>query len=127
MTTSFEKIASEAPDLVREAGNHMRKVATALVVSEKLAKDLGHELQLHKLARRMEQRGIESGLDFETKLARLSEIPREKLAAFEQGIELAAAGGGFGAVMSAEDKLARSTTASAETFGEWIAAGGHLT
>jgi hypothetical protein len=119
------KIASEAPTHLRTAGEHMKKMASALLLEEKRAQTAEHELLLHKLARRMEQRQLETGMDFETKLAHLRKVPTAKLAAFEEGIEIATGGGGvLGALVEPETKVAATTDSGRVAFEEWILSGG---
>jgi hypothetical protein len=90
--SDMDKVAGQVPGIMHEAAQHMRKLAEENVslVGERDA--LAHEVRLLKIARRMEQRGIEPNLSFEEKVAKLQEVPVEKLAATEQAIELTAGG-----------------------------------
>lgn len=96
--SDMDKVAGQVPGIMQEAAQHMRKLASqnAELVQERDA--LEHENRLMKIARRMEIRGLESGLSFEEKVAKLQDVPAEKLAATEQAIELAAGGFRLGTI-----------------------------
>lgn len=90
--SDMTKVAGQVPGIMHEAAQHMRKLAehNTELLQERDA--LAHENRLMKLARRMEQRGLEPSLSFEEKVAKLHDVPSEKLAATEQAIELTAGG-----------------------------------
>jgi hypothetical protein len=70
-----------------------------------------HELKAYKLARRLEQRGLSSDLDFEAKVAQLVQLSTEKLATAEQAVEMAAGGFRLGTTAESEDnKVAGSSS-----------------
>lgn len=92
MSDDMEKVAGQVPGIMHEAAQHMRKLAEHNVELVQERDALLHENRLMKIARRMEQRGLEPNLSFEEKVAKLQEVPSEKLAATEQAIELTAGG-----------------------------------
>lgn len=126
---AFMKVAHDTPAIIREAGSLMRKMAGANITLEKRASNAERELQAMKLARKLEDRGLNADLDFDQKVARIMGMDQDKIASFEAGIELAASGGGLGAVMSEEDaKTASSMSAGAPItdadFDSFILTGG---
>lgn len=96
--SDITKVAGQVPGIMHEAAQHMRKMAeqNTELVQERDA--LLTENRLMKIARRMEQRGLEPNLTFEEKVAKLEAVPAEKLAATEQAIELTAGGFRLGTV-----------------------------
>lgn len=96
------KLAGDLQSVLRTSADHLTKLANAH--ADLLARNgaLTHELAAMKLARRMEQRGIEPGLEFEAKVAKLLETPFEKLATMEQAVELATGGFRLGQVQADE-------------------------
>lgn len=88
----MNKLASQIPGVLQEASQHMRKIANANADLVRENEELRHELRLTKLARRMEERGLEPSLDYEAKLASLQDIDVSRLDALEQAVELAAGG-----------------------------------
>ncbi len=119
--TAYMKLAADIPGVLRESATHMRKMASDNAKLEKRATDAEHELRLYKIARRMEERGLEANLDHEGKLAALRGIPDTKLAGFEQAIELAAGGLSIGRV--SEENKTSSEPASLNDFDDFIASG----
>lgn len=109
----FMKVAQDTPAIMREAGASLRKLASANISLEKRASNAERELHAIKLARRLEERGLNADFSFDQKVAKILDMPQAKLAGLEAGIELAASGGGLGSVMSDED----AKTAAALTPG----------
>lgn len=105
MSRELQKLAGDLPAVLTSAADHLKKMAGrhAAVVQEN--EQLAHELSAHKLARRLEQRGLSSELDYEAKVAKLLEMPVEKLASMDAAIELASGGFSLGRV-EADDKTA---------------------
>jgi hypothetical protein len=101
--TNMKKVASEVPAIMQTAAQHMRKLASSNQSLMKRASAAEHELRLMKLARRMEQRGLEPEMDFEEKVAALREFDEEKLASFAQAIEMAAGGARLGSLDNADN------------------------
>jgi vacuolar-type H+-ATPase subunit E/Vma4 len=92
MSSNIEKIAADAPAILHEAAREMRKLAEDNVeLSDKVA-TLEHTLRVHKLAMRMDERGLEENLSLSEKVASLSSLPDEKLAAIEAAVELVPGG-----------------------------------
>ena len=98
MSDESSKIASQTPQLMQMAAQHMRKMAADNVDLLKENEALQHENRVMKIARRLEQRGLETSLSFEEKVAKLQDLPVEKLASFEAAVELAAGGVSLGRV-----------------------------
>lgn len=113
-----EKLAADLPAVLLEAAEHLELTSTKLAASEKRASDMEHELRAMKLARRMEERGFQSDVSFDSKMAELRRETPEKLAAMEQGLEFAASGFRFGAAM--ETEASPSVGASADPLGDFI-------
>lgn len=87
------KVAGQVPGIMQEAAQHMRKLAEDNVSLSQECDALRKQLTVEKIARRMEQRGLEPELDFDGKVAKLASLEPSKLATMEQAIELA--GGSF--------------------------------
>jgi hypothetical protein len=98
MSDDMTKVAGQVPGIMHEAAQHMRKLSEQNVELVQERDALMHENRIMKIARRMEQRGLEPNLSFEEKVAKLQEVPQEKLAATEQAIELTAGGFRLGTV-----------------------------
>lgn len=98
MSQDLQKLAGNVPEVLRASSQHLVKMAKSHADLLAVSKQQGHELQAYKLARRMEQRGLSPELDFEQKVAKLLETPQEKLATYEQAVELAASGFRLGSV-----------------------------
>lgn len=111
MSQELQKLAGDLQGVLRTSAQHLTKMANAhaALMADNQQKD--HELKAYKLARRMEQRGIIPELDFESKVAKLIETPVEKLATYEQAVELAATGFRLGSV-SADDRVVSSEQGS---------------
>jgi hypothetical protein len=105
MSTDLQKLASDLPAVLKTAADHLKKLSHSHVAVVRENEQLSHELSAHKLARRMEQRGLSSELDYEAKVAKLLEMPVQKLASMDAAIELASGGFNLGKV-EADDKTA---------------------
>lgn len=86
--SNMKKLASQVPAVLAATSAHMSKLAGRNVELEAENKALQNELRLHKLAHRMEERGLEQSLSFEEKVAHLQQVKRAKLDALEQAVEL---------------------------------------
>lgn len=102
--SDMKKVAGEVPMVMQTAAQHLRKLASSNRDLVKRASAAEKELLLMKLARRMEQRGIQPELDFDEKVAALSELSEDKLASFEQAIEMAAGGARLGSIENPEKR-----------------------
>lgn len=98
MDEKMTKVAGQIPGVLHEASQHMRKIAEENVTLVEENDALRRELTNMKLARRMEQRGLEPALSFDEKVAKVAEMPGEKLASLEGAIEMAAGGFRLGTV-----------------------------
>ena len=116
MSTDNEKVAAQVPVMMQTAAQHLRKMAADNVDLVKRADSAEREVRLYKLARRMEVRGIEPNLSFEDKVAKLGDIPEEKLARMEQAIELAAGGVRLGTVGSVQTDTDGKTAGRGELY-----------
>lgn len=101
-TKDMEKLAAEIPAILTESSAQLRKLAhenTQLVEERDAAL---YELRLNKVARRLEERNLESDLSFTQKLAYLQSIDPSKMDAFEQAIELSTGGFKLGSIQREE-------------------------
>lgn len=101
---TLTKIAHDAPAMLLEGARLTRKLAqdNADLVNENDA--LVHELAVHKLAMRMQERGLEPALSLNEKVAMLSNVEPAKFAAIEAAVEMSA--GGFKlATLRVEEEL----------------------
>jgi hypothetical protein len=105
MSQELQKLAGDLQGVLSTTSQHLRKMANAQAELLATNKQQDHELKAYKLARRMEQRGLASELDYEQKVAKLLETPIEKLATMEQAVELATGGFRLGSVQT-DDKTA---------------------
>lgn len=90
--STMDKLASQVPGIMQMASEHLQKMASTNVQLVQERDALEHENRVMKIARRMEVRGLEPNLSYEEKVAKLHEVPTEKLASLEQAVELAAGG-----------------------------------
>jgi hypothetical protein len=109
-----EKVAGQVPGVMQAAAQHLRKMAADNVTLYKRAESAENEVRRMKLARRMEQRGIEPQLSFEEKVEKLSALDPEKLATTEQAVELAAGGVRLGTVASRDEE--KRSSVRGETY-----------
>jgi hypothetical protein len=97
----------------------MRKIAADNAELNETNAELSKENQAMKLARRMEQRGLEPGLDFEAKVAHIMSMDQAKIATFEQAIEMAHSGFSLGAA-DTEDKTAAGGSSDGDVLSNFI-------
>lgn len=102
MRPELQKLAGDLQGILKTSSTHMSKLAKSYAELMATHQQQDHELKAYKIARRMEQRGLSPHLDFEEKVAKLLETPVEKLATYEQAVELAASGFRLGAVPAEE-------------------------
>jgi len=105
MMSDTRKMASQVPAVLAEASATLRKTASRLIEAENENGILRNELRLAKIARRMEQRGLEPALDFEQKIAQLKEVQPSKLDALEHAVELTAGGFKLGSLEEPNDNV----------------------
>ncbi len=105
MNHDLQKLAGDLQGVLRTSAAHMKKLANSNAELLATSAQQDRELKAYKLARRMEQRGLNSELDFEAKVAAMLEMPTEKLATLEQAVEIAPGGFRLGSVQ-ADDKTA---------------------
>lgn len=106
MPTNIEKIAADAPAILHEAAREMRKLAEDNVeLTDKVAV-LERELRIHKLAMRMDERGLETALSTAEKIASLSALPMEKLSAIEAAVEMVPGGFKLASLRETNEELA---------------------
>lgn len=121
--STTNKLASQMPGVLKEAADHMRKLANQNVDLLQENGELKSELRIMKLARRMEERGIEPTLDFDTKVASLREVGDEKLSVIEQAVELAPGGfnlGRLGGGEESSDKVAGDESPSGDSLEHFV-------
>jgi hypothetical protein len=132
--SDMSKLASQVPGIMQMAAQHLRKVASENVQLVQSNEELARENRVMKLARRMDVRGLEPNLSFEEKIAKLQEVPVEKLASLEQAIEMAAGGVNLARVATRDDsagaklasdiqrgELYRSNEAGTDSLDDFIA------
>jgi len=101
---TLTKIAHDAPAMLLEGARVTRKLAqdNADLLSQN--DTLLHELAVHKLAMRMQERGLEPALSLNEKVAMLTNVDPTKFAAIEAAVEMSA--GGFKlATLRVEEEL----------------------
>ena len=116
-------LENDVPEVLALSAQHMRKMAhdnTALVQRNE---ELAHELRLHKIAMRMEERKLEEGVSLAQKVAKLRDIPTEKLASLEQAIELSVGGFKLGSVERPELDESEGSSSSAHDLDSFIRSG----
>lgn len=120
MSQDMQKLAGDLQGVLLTSAEHLQKMAASQAELIAVNAQQSHELQAYKIARRMEQRGLESDLDYEAKVAKLLEMPTEKLATMEQAIEFVPGGFRLGTVQ-ADDKMASGeSTSSADPLDAFI-------
>lgn len=110
MPNSMMKIAAEAPAILHEAAREMRKLAEDNVELVQSNEDLAKELRIHKLAMRMDERGLEQGLTLPEKVASLANVSNEKLAAIEAAVEMAPGGFKLASLRETSEELSSVST-----------------
>lgn len=106
MDQELRKVASDVPGVLLAAAEHLTKLANDNVALEQRAETAEHHVACYKLARRMEERGLQTDLSFDEKVAALQQLPVEKISTMEQAVELSAGGFSLGTV--AEDSKTAS-------------------
>lgn len=119
MDRGLTKLAGDLQGVLKTSARELRKLANDHAAALKENEALEHENAAMKLARRMEQRNIQSEYTFEEKVAKLLETPRSKLALLEQAIEIQPGGFRLGKVAEAEDD-ATATDSSGDELGAYI-------
>lgn len=117
MSDQLMKIAADIPSVLTTSAQHLRKMASANAELLKRAEAAEHELRVMKLARRMEDRGLEPNLGYEEKVAGLRDLGPEKLASLEQAVELAAGGVSLGTLDESPKTAATGSTHKGELYG----------
>lgn len=127
--TDMKKLAEQAPQILSASANHLRKLANANVDLAQRNQELEHQLRLHKLARRMEDRGLEQQFNFEEKLSHLQEIDSSKLDSLEQAVELSPGGFKLGSLQietTGQESSPAPGNTSYKELDEFIESGGAL-
>lgn len=124
MDQELKKVAADVPGVLLAASQHMEKMANDNVALVSENAELTHENKCMKLARRLEQRGLQQDMDYDQKVAALLRTPVEKIAHMEQAIELAAGGFRLGTTSEPEEKTSSATGAeSRDALDSFINAG----
>lgn len=116
--SDLTKIASAAPAILYESARTMRKLAddNSQLTAEKEA--LETELHVHKIAMRMEERGLEQGLSLAEKIASLQGASPERLAAIEAAVEMSAGGFKLASLKVSDEEQTSSTKLSSGELGD---------
>lgn len=110
------KIASDAPAVLLEGARVTRKLAQDNMELVERADALEKELTIHKLAMRMQERGLEPALSIEEKIAMLRSVEPVKLAGIEAAVEMSA--GGFKLATLREEDFTPEQPAQTKSSGE---------
>lgn len=110
------KIASDAPAVLLEGARVTRKLAQDNMELVERADALEKELTIHKLAMRMQERGLEPALSIEEKIAMLRSVEPIKLAGIEAAVEMSA--GGFKLATLREEDFTSEQPAQTKSSGE---------
>jgi hypothetical protein len=108
--TDISKLAGDVPGILAASAQHLRKLAGQNVELLERATAAEHELRLMKIARRMEQRGLEPNLSLEEKVASLHDVDPSKLDSIEHAVELTAGGFTLGRISQPEDNGTKVAT-----------------
>lgn len=87
-----KQLIGQTPEVMKVAAGTIRELATQVVDLEEENAAQGQLIHQMKIARRMEERGHRSDLDFDAKVAYVATFDTDKLAAFEQALEMTAGG-----------------------------------
>lgn len=117
------KVANQTPGILKAASDQLRSMAVELVDATREKEAAQHELSAMKIARRMEERGLEQGLSYQEKVAALYDSTPEKLAHIESAVELAS--GGFSLGRLSEEEGAK-VAASSDDLDAFILSGAAL-
>ncbi len=90
----MNKVSSaQAATVLRQAGQTIRnQAAENAALQEKVAKFESKE-RCEKIAHALEEKNMHGELTFEEKVAHLSDLPTEEMAAYEKAVDLVAGGG----------------------------------
>lgn len=114
---ALTKIAHDAPAMLLQGAALTRKLAQENVDLQDVNDAVIHELTVHKLAMRMQERGLEPSLTLGEKVAMLSNVDDSKLAAIEAAVEMSA--GGFKlATIHREEDLSSGQVSQFKVNGE---------
>lgn len=117
MDENLTKIASDAPAVLLEGARLTRKLASDNIELVERNEALERELTVHKLAMRMEERGLEPSMSITEKVAMLRDVEPAKLAGIEAAVEMSA--GGFKlATLHIEEDLSSASPAATKSPGE---------
>ncbi len=111
------KIASDAPAVLLEGAKLTRKLAQDNIDLQERNDALQHELTLHKLAMRMQERGLDPELTLEEKVARLRGVEPTKLAGIEAAVEMSPGGFKLGSLRN-EEELVSEQPGTQKSSGE---------
>ena len=118
------ELFGKVPEVMKVAAEHLRALSAANVELEEKIAAQERLIQHMKIARRMEERGHRADLDYESKVAYVSTIPGEKLAAFEQAIEMTAGGDvSIGTVTAPEDDGTEGETSGLDRLDRFVMSG----
>lgn len=107
---SLTKIAQDAPAMLLEGARLTRKLAQENVDLTAENDAVKHDLTVHKLAMRMQERGLEPSLTLGEKVAMLSKTDPSKLAAIEAAVEMSAGGFKLATMRVDEDFVSEQPT-----------------
>lgn len=110
MSNDLEK---DVPQVLALSAQHMRKMAHDNTALTQKNAQLALELRLHKIAMRMEERNLDADVPLAEKVAKLRDIPEEKLGSFEQALELGVGGYKLGSIESSELNESEGASSSA--------------
>lgn len=111
------KLASETPAVLLEGARITRKLASDNVELTQKLSGVEHELHVHKLAMRMQERGLEPALSLSEKVAMLAAVEPTKLAAIEAAVEMSAGGFKLGSLRN-EEEISSGGAAQTKMPGE---------
>ncbi len=112
MSQEQSKIAGQIPGIMSEAAEHLRSLSQTNVKLAQANTKLAHEVRVLKLAKRMEDRGLENGLSVDEKVAKLMGLSAEKVANIENAVEMAAGGFNLGTIRNDETEKSSSAGGS---------------
>ncbi len=112
MSEEMDKLAAKVPGIMATGAAHMRKIAQQNVDLVRQNQALTNEIRVMKLARRMEDRGIQNDLSFEEKIAALRDADPQKLASMEGAVEISAGGFTLGALKDRSEIMGGEKVAS---------------
>lgn len=113
MDQRLRKLAADMPTVLRASAQSIRGLTNKLASLETTHDAQSLELKAYKLARRMEQRGLNPETGFEEKVAHIKTFGHEKMAAFEQAIEMAPVTNSSGFRLGTTDPEEKTATAQA--------------